>query len=77
MIGLIRVKITLPFCRRYLFLAGGRVLPSSKEMLGCMEQVAKALSFKCVGLKVEDANGYPQVNPNEKRIADFMKVSVP
>lgn len=29
------------------------------------------------GVKVEGADGCPQVNPNEKRIADFMKVSVP
>lgn len=29
------------------------------------------------GVEVEDANGYPGVNPGEKSTADFMKVNVP
>lgn len=60
----------------YIFLAGRRILPYSKEMLGCVKGVAKTLGFKC-GIEVEDGNGYPQVHPNEKSTSDVMKVSVP
>lgn len=74
MIGLIHVKTTLPLCRRYL-LAGRRILPSSKEML--YGASCKSFGLQVHGVKVEDANGYPQVNPNEKRITDSMKVNVP
>lgn len=37
----------------------------------------KALGLPVRETIVIDANSYPQVNPNEKRITDLMKVNVP